>query len=72
MAISLAACLVVLAEVVVLAGSRSRLLLHVLLVVTAEGLLRTVSGRLRWLLDDHNARIAATLVEAEVGAGSVS
>ena len=70
--ISFAACLVVLAEVVMLPGGRSRLLLDVLLVmVAAEGLLRPVSGRLGWLLDDHDARIATTLVEAKVGTGSV-
>ena len=72
LAVGLAACLVMLAEVVMLPGGRSRLLLHVLLVVVAaEGLLRPVSRRLGWLLDDHDARIATTLVEAKVGAGSV-
>ena len=72
LAVGLAACLVMLAEVVMLPGGRSRLLLDVLLVmVAAEGLLRPVSGRLGWLLDDHDARIATTLVEAKVGAGSV-
>lgn len=72
LAVGLAACLVMLAEVVMLPGGRSRLLLHVLLVVVAaEGLLRPVSWRLGWLLDDHDARIATTLVEAKVGAGSI-
>ena len=72
LAVGLAACLVMLAEVVMLTGGRSRLLLHVLLVVVAaEGLLRPVSRRLGWLLDDHDARIATTLVEAKVGAGSI-
>ena len=72
LAVGLAACLVMLAEVVMLPGGRSRLLLHVLLVVVAaEGLLRPVSRRLGWLLDDHDARIATTLVEAKVGAGSI-
>ena len=72
LAVGLAACLVMLAEVVMLPGGRSRLLLHVLLVVVAaEGLLRPVSRRLGWLLDDHDARITTTLVEAKVGAGSI-
>ena len=72
LAVGLAACLVMLAEVVMLPGGRSRLLLHVLLVmVAAEGLLRPVSRRLGWLLDDHDARIATTLVEAKVGARSI-
>ena len=72
LAVGLAACLVMLAEVVMLPGGRSRLLLHVLLVVVAaEGLLRPVSRRLGWLLDDHDACIATTLVEAKVGAGSI-
>ena len=72
LAVGLAACLVMLAEVVMLPGGRSRLLLHVLLVVVAaEGLLRPVSRRLGWLLDDHDARITTALVEAKVGAGSI-
>ena len=41
------------------------------MVVAAEGLLRPISGRLRCLFNDDDARVATTLVEAKVGAGPV-
>ena len=41
------------------------------MMVVAKGLLATVSGWFRWLLDDYHTRVVAALVEAQVGAGSV-
>ena len=68
--VSLAARLVVLVQLVVVLLCILDLLL--LVVVVAEGLLAAVTRRFRRLLDDDHAHVVASLVETQVGAGSVS